>query len=120
MSMIAAIVNTAISSLFEIDEMETVDLGDDRIQVTFVTTGVMPDTAKIKTVLWAIFGLPVQKVEDVKIYELQGNILKRYKVVVTLKPALKAIKNGEGLGVIDTLLGRNVQVYTSRQGLLGP
>ena len=97
----------------EIDEMDYQELPDGRIQVTFVTSGVVPTTAKIKTILWSIFGLPVQKVDSVEIYEeAKGPLIKRYKVVVVLKPALEGIRRGEGLGVLDVLTNKNVKFYT--------
>lgn len=112
-TVISAITSFAAEALLEIDEMESIRLPDGRVKVVFVTSGVMPSTAKIKTLLWAVFGLPVQRIDEVTIEELQkGSIVKRYKVTVVLKPALRAISEGEGLGIIDVLINKNVKVIT--------
>jgi len=78
---------TALQSLYEIDEVSQEKLPDGRLRVTFITTGVHPTLTKVKTWIWAIFGLPVQRVDEYNVEELQrGTVLKRYKITVVLSP----------------------------------
>jgi len=80
-------ITQAIAALTEIDEVYQEKLPDGRIKVTFVTTGLYPTLAKAKTWLWAIFGVPVQRIEEFSVEELQkGPILKRYRITVVLSP----------------------------------
>jgi hypothetical protein len=79
----------AYGSLLEVDEVHQERLPDGSLKVVFVTTGVHPTLAQIKTVLWSIFGLPVQLPSEYYVEELQsGTLLKRYKVTVILRPLL--------------------------------
>jgi len=108
---LAAVLGYVWDSVWEIDEMESQKNPDGTITVTFITTGLHPDTAKIKTLVWSIFGLPVQKPDQIQIEELQsGPVLKRYRITVTLKPAHESLRRGEGLGIMDVLTNRNVRV----------
>ncbi len=108
---LSALVGYAWDSIWEIDEMESIKNPDGTITVTFLTTGLHPDTAKIKTLVWALTGLPVQRPEQIEIEELQsGPILKRFKIRVTLRPIHESIRRGEGLGVLDVIMNRNVVV----------
>jgi len=80
----------AVGSLLQIDEIYEETLPDGRLKVVFLTTGVHPTLTYIKTVLWAVFGLPAQMVDEHTVEELQsGTLLKRYKVTVILKPLLR-------------------------------
>jgi len=109
-SVLAGLINYALGTLMEIDETYHEKLPDGRLKVVFVTSGIKPETAQVKTALWAILGIPVQAVDSVEIEELQtGPIIKRYKVTVILKPLIKGIEEGN-LGLIDTILGKNVRV----------
>ena len=111
MELATAVFSYAIGSLLQIDEMQAEPQPDGTLRVVFVTTGVHPSLAKIKTAIWAIFGLPVQTPEDVTIEELQsGPVLKRYRITVILRPVHEKLKKGEGLGLIDVVTGRNVHV----------
>ncbi|MEM1672356.1 MAG: hypothetical protein QXT86_09940 [Archaeoglobaceae archaeon] len=86
----ASIVSTILSAVFEIDEMSTEKLPDGRVKVTFLTTGLHEETCRIKTTMWALLSPPMQRVDDVKITELQrGPVYKRYKVEVVLSPLIK-------------------------------
>ena len=111
MSLMSLAMGYVFEAITEIDEMESTKNPDGTITVTFLTTGLHPDTAKIKTLVWSLVGLPVQKPDKIEIEELQsGPLLKRYKITVTLKPAHESISRGEGLGILDTLMNRNVVV----------
>jgi hypothetical protein len=86
----------AIGALLEIDELKQERLKDGRLRVVFVTSGVHPDLVGIKTVLWALSAVPPQLVDEVEVEELQkGVIVKRYQVVVTLRPLIAERKEGE-------------------------
>ncbi len=99
-SIVAAIINFALETLLEIDEVYHETLPDGRLKCVFVTTGVHPDAAKIKTAIWALFGLPVQKPDEIHVETLQaGPVLKRYRITVILKsplPSLREIIPGRG------------------------
>ena len=98
----------ATEALLEIDEMSSTKNPDGTITVEFITTGIRPKFVQIKTALWAIFGLPVQKIENVQVEQLQaGPITKRYKVTVTLAPWHKGVREGN-FGLVDTIMGTNV------------
>jgi hypothetical protein len=89
---VAGLVNQATKVLLEIDELSTEKLPDGRLRVVFVTSGVHPTLAQIKTVVWSILGLPVQMPDEVTVEELQsGSLVKRYRVTVVLKPVLPKI-----------------------------
>lgn len=86
----ASVVSTILSAVFEIDEMSTEKLPDGRVKVTFLTTGLHEETCKIKTAMWALLSPPMQRVDEVKVTELQrGPVYKRYKVEVILKPLIE-------------------------------
>jgi predicted RNA polymerase sigma factor len=75
-----------MAALFEIDELKQEKLPDGRLRVVFVTSGLHPDLARIKTVLWALSAVPPQLVDSMEVEELQsGVIVKRYQVVATLR-----------------------------------
>jgi len=96
-----------VESLLEIDETYHERLPDGRLKVVFVTTGVYPDTAKIKTWIWSIFGLPVQKVDECTVEELQsGPLLKRYRVTVVLSPFVEGARRDLSVGLREALEGR--------------
>ena len=104
----ASVITFVAQSLLEIDELQQEKIDDERVRVTFVTSGVHPSLAKVKTTLWAILGVPVQGIEDVQIEEIaSGPLIKRYKITAVLKSFSKATK--EVFGYIDTLIGRNVR-----------
>jgi hypothetical protein len=80
------IIAQAIAALFEVDELKQEKLPDGRLRAVFVTSGIHPDLAKIKTAVWALSAVPPQLVDSVEVEELQsGVIVKRYQVVVTLR-----------------------------------
>ncbi|MEM1865984.1 MAG: hypothetical protein QXD57_07135 [Ignisphaera sp.] len=86
----AAIISNVLSAIFEIDEVSTEKLPDERIKVTLLTTGVHEETCKIKTAMWALLSPPMQRVDEVKVTELQkGPLYKRYKVEVILRPLIE-------------------------------
>jgi hypothetical protein len=92
---ISYLIAQAIAALFEVDELKQEKLPDGKVRVIFVTSGVHPDLAKIKTALWAFSAVPVQRIEDYKVEELQsGPIIKRYQITVTLAPLIGG-KRGE-------------------------
>jgi hypothetical protein len=91
-TLIAGFINVLSKAMLEIDELSTEKLPDGRIRVVFVTSGVHPTLAQIKTVVWSIVGLPVQMPDEVSVEELQsGSVVKRYKVTVILRPVLPKI-----------------------------
>lgn len=108
---LAMAVAFALESIMEVDEvLPPEQLPDGSIKVTFVTTGLHPSTAKIKTAVWAIAGLPVQAVDSVTIEELQkGTFLTRYRITLILRPVRQALKRGEGLGILGVLTGEKVR-----------
>lgn len=109
----------ALNSLLQIDEVHVEKMPDGSLVVYLLTTGVHPSLAKVKTTLWALLGLPVQAVEEMEIEELQGGILKRYKIRVVLRPAWEKLRRGEGLGLIPVLLGENVVYHGGGDGWPG-
>jgi len=94
----------AINTIWEIDETYHEHLPDGRMKVVFVTTGILPTTAKIKTWIWSIFGVPVQKIDEATVEELQaGPLLKRYKITVILTPLLKGLRRDRSIGVREIM-----------------
>jgi hypothetical protein len=90
-AVLAMPLSDAMESLTEIDEIAQEKLPDGSLRVTFVTSGVNPSLAKIKTLIWAVFGLPVQLIKECNVETLQsGPIVKRFRITVTLLPALRA------------------------------
>ncbi|MEM1866051.1 MAG: hypothetical protein QXD57_07475 [Ignisphaera sp.] len=86
----AAIISSILSTIFEMDEVSTEKLPDGRVKVTILTTGVHEETCKIKTAMWALLSPPMQRVDEVKVTELQkGPLYKRYKIEVVLSPLIK-------------------------------
>ena len=106
MSEVMAAIDALLSSLAEVDEIEEETLPDGRLKIVALVTALSPKLAKWKVAAWAIFGLPVQKVDEVRIQELQGYYLKRYRVEVILSPALKE----KSLGIKDLFFEKNVYV----------
>jgi hypothetical protein len=93
---VSFLISQALAALFEVDEIKQEKLPNGKLRVTFVTSGIHPDLAKIKTALWAFSAIPVQRVDEVKIEELQaGPIIKRYQITVTLAPLIGGIKREE-------------------------
>jgi hypothetical protein len=91
-TLIAGFINVLSKAVLEIDELSTEKLPDGRIRVVFVTSGVHPTLAQIKTIVWSIVGLPVQVPDEVSVEELQsGSVVKRYRVTVVLRPVLPKI-----------------------------
>jgi hypothetical protein len=91
-TLIAGFINVLSKAMLEIDELSTEKLPDGKIRVVFVTSGVHPTMAQIKTVVWSIVGLPVQVPDEVSVEELQsGSVVKRYRVTVVLRPVLPKI-----------------------------
>ncbi len=91
-TLIAGFINVLSKTVLEIDELSTEKLPDGRIRVVFVTSGVHPTLAQIKTAVWSIVGLPVQMPDEVAVEELQsGSVVKRYRVTVVLRPVLPKI-----------------------------
>jgi hypothetical protein len=92
-ALLAEPITKALEALQEVDEIYSERLPDGRLKVVFLTSGVHPTLARIKTYLWAIFGVPVQKVDEWQIEELQsGALIKRYRITCILSPALKLRK----------------------------
>lgn len=101
------VISASLEALFEIDEVTSEPLPDGRVRVVFVTTGLHPELAKIKTVVWAMLSPPAQKVDEVKVFEVQrGPVAKRYRVEVVMKPLLKGIREDRSLGLRDVLSRR--------------
>jgi len=93
----AFVVNAIIGTLLEIDEM-TYLVTDDEVIVKFVTTGIMPELAELKTKIWALIGLPpktcrVESVEEVQKGPL--GITKRY--VIDARFPKKGFRLKEGM-----------------------
>jgi hypothetical protein len=89
-AILAMPLSDAMESLTEIDEISQEKLPDGSLRVTFVTSGVHPSLAKIKTLVWAVFGLPVQYIKECNVETLQsGPVIKRFRVTVTLLPILR-------------------------------
>jgi hypothetical protein len=110
-SLVASVISSAIEALFEIDETHHEVLPDGRLKVVFVTTGLVPDLAKIKTLIWALSAPPVQKVDDVKVEVLQkGAVLQRYRITVILSPLLKGAMRDMSLGLREALAGEVVDL----------
>jgi len=104
------LVTTAVSTLLEIDETYHERLPDGRLKVVFVTTGIIPTATKIKTWIWGIFGLPVQKVDEMTVEELQsGPLLKRYRITVILSPFVKGFRRDASIGLREALEGKVVK-----------
>jgi hypothetical protein len=75
-----------LRTLGEIDEFSAEKQPDGSLKVAFVTSGVHPTLAQVKTLVWAVLGLPVQVPIEFSVEELQsGLVVKRYKVTVILK-----------------------------------
>jgi len=85
--MVSYALRQTYDAILSIDEVSHEVLPDGRLKVTFVTSGIMPTTAKIKTTIWAIFGVPIQRVDEVNVEELQsGLLLKKYRITAILTP----------------------------------
>ena len=110
-SSIVAAIQALLTSLGEVDEINQERLPDGRVKVTALVTGINPNAVKWKVYAWALFGLPAQKVDEVVIEELQGNILKRYKVEIVLRPLFEVKR----LGFIDMLLNKGVKVRREQE-----
>lgn len=84
------VISSLVSTLLEVDEVSTEPLPDGKVKVTFLTTGINEDLVALKTKVWALLCPPLQRVESVKVYELQrGPLTKRYKVEVVLRPLFR-------------------------------
>lgn len=78
----ASIIGTLAGALFEIDEIDAHRTGDE-VFYTFVTTGILPSLAELKTKLWALIAPPVKRLEVLSIEPIEeGPIAKRYKIRV--------------------------------------
>lgn len=78
----ASLVAGVASAILEIDEIEASKHGDE-VYYTFVTTGVNPSLAQIKTKIWALIAPPVKRLEVLAIEPIEvGPITKRYKIYV--------------------------------------
>jgi len=109
-SIIGSLLSFVVETILEIDEMYHEKLPDGKLKVVFVTTGVHPDVAKIKTWAWAVFGLPVQKVDEVTVEEEQrGSLLKRYKITVVLSPFVQGALRDYSIGLREALEGRVIK-----------
>jgi len=87
----ASVIAAAAHSLFEVDEIEASRFKDE-VYYTFVTTGILPETAELKTKLWAYLAPPVKRLEVLGIEEIEkGLIAKRYKIHVKGKVIGKTI-----------------------------
>lgn len=87
----ASVIVAATASLFEIDEVEASKFGDE-VYYTFLTTGVLPSLAQIKTKIWAYLAPPVKRLEVLAIEEVErGPIAKRYKIYVKGKTFTKTL-----------------------------
>jgi hypothetical protein len=110
-TVITALISETIEALLEIDETYHEVLPDGRLKVVFVTTGVHPDVAKIKTALWALSAPPIQKVDDVKVEVVQkGPVLKRYRITVVLSPIVKGVRRDKSIGFREALGGEVVDL----------
>ena len=111
MSLVASVISSAIEALLEIDETYHEVLPDGRLKVVFVTTGLAPDLAKIKTLIWALSAPPVQKVDDIQVEVLQkGAVLQRYRITVILSPLLRGASRDMSLGLREALAGRVIDL----------
>jgi hypothetical protein len=87
MAVVSGILAMGLESIMEIDETYHERLPDGRLRCVFVTTGFHPKLSEIKTKIWSLIGLPIQKVDEIYVEELQsGSLLKRYRITVILKP----------------------------------
>lgn len=78
----ASILGTLASAFFEIDEVEASRVGDE-VHYTFLTTGLLPSIAELKTKFWAYLAPPVRRLEILSIEPIEeGPIAKRYKIRV--------------------------------------
>jgi len=95
-ALLAQPITEALEALQEVDEVHHERLPDGRMKVVFVTSGVHPTLAKVKTYLWAIFGIPVQKVDEWHVEELQsGFLIKRFRITCILSPPVKRERRPE-------------------------
>jgi len=109
-SVVSAILSFVVNNVLEIDEVYHEKLPDGRLKVVFVTSGVIPDVAKIKTLIWSIVGLPVQKVDECTVEELQaGTLLRRYKITVVLSPFIKGVTRDKSLGLKEVAAGKVIK-----------
>lgn len=87
----ASVIGALAGAFFEIDELEAKKVGD-VVHYTFVTTGIHPTIAEIKTKLWALLAPPVKRLEVLSIKPIEeGPIAKRYKVHVKGSPIAKTL-----------------------------
>ena len=87
----ASVIVAAAHSFFEVDEIEASKFKDE-IYYTFVTTGILPKTAELKTKLWAYLAPPVKRLEVLSIEAIEvGPITKRYKIHVRGKTIAKTL-----------------------------
>ena len=89
----ASVIVAAAQSFFEIDEVNATKRGD-TIEYTFLTTGILPATAELKTKIWAYLSPPVKRLEIVSIDVIEkGPITKRFKIRVKGKTIAKTLGN---------------------------
>lgn len=78
----ASVIAGIVGAFLEFDEVKAETIGDD-VQYTILTTGVMPEACKLKTLIWSYLAPPVKKLDIVSIEEVEaGLVTKRYKIVV--------------------------------------
>ena len=91
----ASIISSLATSFLEIDEVGVTKKGN-IVTYTFLTTGILPSIAELKTKLWALVAPPMKRLEVVSITPVEeGYIAKRYKVVVKGTTVRSAIKSGK-------------------------
>ena len=91
----AFVISSLAGALLEIDEIEAARIGDE-VHYTFLTTGVLPSLAELKTKLWAYIAPPVKRLQVVSIEPIeQGPITKRYKIKVVGKSLGRTIGTKE-------------------------
>jgi hypothetical protein len=75
------------NTVLNMDEVSHETLPDGRLKVVLVTSALVQPLAKFKTYVWAFCGLPLQKVDECTIEELQaGPLFKRYRITAILSP----------------------------------
>lgn len=78
--MCAFLLSSLASAILEIDEISAVKVGEE-IEYTFLTTGVLPSLAELKTRLWAYMAPPIKRLEVTSIEPLEsGPICKRFMI----------------------------------------
>ena len=87
MQILGGLFGALIGSVLEMDEIYQERLPDGRLKVVFLTTGISDKLVDVKTRIFALLNLPVQKVDEIKITLDQGGaFFKRYRIEAILSP----------------------------------